>query len=250
MAFCFLVWFLYCLRYKITVKMYQSMAQTKIRLAIFDLDGTLLDTIADLGHACNFALESCGCPPREMSEYNMLVGKGIYNLFRSALPETMRTEEMVMKMKGFFIPYYNMHKTDYTRPYPGIPEMLERVEKAGVALAVASNKYQEGTEALVKRFFGERKFVKILGQRDGMPIKPDPGIVREIEDACGNISPDEVLYAGDSDVDMETGRNAGVLTAGVLWGFRSREELQAWNPHALCGSPEELGDIILDRTTI
>ena len=227
--------------------MYQSMAQAKIKLAIFDLDGTLLNTIEDLGRSCNFALESCGFPARALSEYNTLVGRGIYNLFRGALPPEARTEEMVMKMKGYFIPYYNEHKTDFTKPYPGIPEMLERLEKAGIALAIASNKYQEGTEALARRFFGDRKFVKILGQRDGMPIKPDPGIVREAEKAYGeNPARNEVIYAGDSDVDMETGKNAGVVTAGVLWGFRTRAELEAWKPHMLCASPEELGNAILN----
>ena len=109
--------------------MYQSMAQSKIKLAIFDLDGTLLDTIEDLGRACNFALESCGFRKREPGEYNMLVGRGIYNLFRGALPEEARTEEQIMKMKSFFIPYYNEHKSDFTRPYRGIPEMLKRPEE-------------------------------------------------------------------------------------------------------------------------
>lgn len=227
--------------------MYQTMAQAKIKLAIFDLDGTLLNTIEDLGRACNFALESCGFPRREMQEYNMLVGRGIYNLFRGALPEKARTEEMVLKMKGYFVPYYNEHKTDFTKPYEGIPEMLERIEKTGIAMAVASNKYQEGTEALVRRFFGERNFVKVLGQRDGMPIKPDPEIIREAGRAYGaGLTPGEIFYAGDSDVDMETGKNAGAVTAGVLWGFRSREELEAWKPDALCASPEELCRTILD----
>ena len=125
--------------------------------------------------------------------------------------------------------------------------MLERLEKAGIALAIASNKYQEGTEALARRFFGDRKFVKILGQRDGMPIKPDPGIVREAEKAYGkNPARNEIIYAGDSDVDMETGKNAGVVTAGVLWGFRTRAELEAWKPQMLCASPEELGNAILN----
>lgn len=226
--------------------MYQSMAQAKIKLAIFDLDGTLLNTIEDLGRACNYALEACGCPVRGLEEYNMLVGRGIYNLFRAALPEGMKSEEIVLKMKSHFVPYYNEHKTDFTRPYPGIPEMLETLEHRGIAIAVASNKYQEGTEALVQRFFGERKFVKVLGQRDGKPIKPDSGIVREIEKAYGEIRPEEVLYAGDSDVDMETGLNAGVVTAGVCWGFRSREELEAWHPQLLCACPEELRKAILD----
>ncbi len=225
--------------------MYQTMAQQKIKLAIFDLDGTLLNTIEDLGRACNFALGSCGCPVRKMEEYNKLVGRGIYNLFRDALPEDRRTEETVMKMRDFFLPYYNEHKADFTRPYDGIPEMLETLEKSGIALAVASNKYQEGAEALVKNFFGDRKFLKILGQRDGMPIKPDPEIVHEIERAYGEIGPDEIIYAGDSNVDMETGRNGGVKTAGVTWGFRSKEELAAYDPWIICDSPAELTAAIL-----
>ena len=227
--------------------MYQTMAHTKIKLAIFDLDGTLLDTIEDLGTACNHALKSCGCPERAMSDYNKLVGRGIYNLFRDALPEDRRTEETVMKMRDFFIPYYNEHKADRTKPYAGIPELLEKLENEGVMLAVASNKYQEGAEALVHRFFGGRNFLRILGQRDGMPIKPDPEIVREIERAFGEIRKDEVAYVGDSDVDMETGANAGVTTIGVTWGFRSREELEMKHPHFLCGTPEELYDVICNR---
>ena len=221
------------------------MAHTKIKLAIFDLDGTLLDTIEDLGTACNHALKSCGCPERAMSDYNKLVGRGIYNLFRDALPEDRRTEETVMKMRDFFIPYYNEHKADRTKPYAGIPELLEKLENEGVTLAVASNKYQEGAEALVHRFFGGRNFLRILGQRDGMPIKPDPEIVREIERAYGQTGPGEVFYAGDSDVDMETGFRAGVVTAGVLWGFRTRQELEAWNPQFICSDPAELQEKIL-----
>lgn len=227
--------------------MYQTMAQTKIKLAIFDLDGTLLNTIEDLGRACNHALKACGCPERAMSDYSGLVGRGIYNLFRSALPEGMKTEEMVMRMRDIFIPYYNRHKADCTKPYDGIPELLEKIEKLGISLAVASNKYQEGAEELVHSFFGERKFIRILGQRDGLPIKPDPEIVREIERACGDISADEIVYVGDSDVDMETGANAGVITVGVTWGFRSREELASCNPWRLADTPEELYRIIVQE---
>ena len=225
--------------------MYQTMAQQKIKLAIFDLDGTLLNTIEDLGRACNFALGSCGCPVRKMEEYNKLVGRGIYNLFRDALPEDRRTEETVMKMRDFFLPYYNEHKADFTRPYDGIPEMLETLEKSGIVLAVASNKYQEGAEALVKKFFGDRKFLKILGQRDGMPIKPDPEIVLEIMRAAGITDKSAVVYAGDSDVDMLTGRNAGVRTIGVTWGFRSREELSALSPWKIADTPGMLMEYLL-----
>ena len=125
------------------------------RLVVFDLDGTLLDTIEDLGMACNHALRMCGCPERRMEEYSTLVGRGIYNLFRGALPPETATEELVMDMKRHFIPYYDRHKSDRTKPYPGIIPMLERLSQAGVRMAVASNKYQDGTEKLVREYFGK-----------------------------------------------------------------------------------------------
>ena len=210
------------------------------RLVIFDLDGTLLDTRADIAAACNHALRSCGCPERPLNEYNMLVGRGIYNLFRGALPEGMRTEENVMKMKSFFVPYYDEHIADSTLPYPGITEMMDRLAAEGVAFAITSNKYQAGTEALAERFFGRYDFVRILGQREGHPIKPDPAIVSEIMAAVPGTDVSEVVYCGDSDVDMQTGINAGVRTVGVTWGFRTKEELAQYGPWLLAEKPEEI----------
>ena len=215
-----------------------------IKLVIFDLDGTLIDTMEDIANACNYALEQCGCPVRRLDEYNMLVGRGIDNLFRGALPENLKNEAMVAQMRSFFVPYYNEHKCDCTRPYNGIIELLDRLSADGLQFAVASNKYQEGTEQLVEKFFGKYGFVKILGQRDGKPIKPDPEIVREAMEGVPGITLDEVLYCGDSDVDMQTGIGAGVKTVGVTWGFRTREELAAYSPLALIDSPMELVDVI------
>ncbi len=217
------------------------------KLVIFDLDGTLLDTRADIAAACNHALRSCGCPERKLDEYNMLVGRGIYNLFRGALPEEMRSDENVMKMKNFFVPYYDAHIADRTLPYPGIYEMLDRLSAEGVAFAVASNKYQAGTEALVDKFFGRYDFIRILGQREGQPIKPDPAIVSEIISALPGTDCHEVIYCGDSDVDMQTGINAGVRTAGVTWGFRSREELEAYSPWLLAETPDDITSAVLDQ---
>ena len=210
------------------------------KLLIFDLDGTLLDTRADIAAACNHALRSCGCPERELDEYNMLVGRGIYNLFRAALPEQMRSEENVMKMKSFFVPYYDRHIADSTLPYPGIIEMLDSLSAEGVAFAIASNKYQAGTEALVERFFSGYSFVRISGQREGQPIKPDPAIVSEIIACLPGTDIGEVVYCGDSDVDMQTGINAGVRTIGVTWGFRTREELAGYEPWLLAENPQEI----------
>ena len=217
------------------------------KLAIFDLDGTLLNTIEDLGTACNHALEMCGYPKREMCEYNMLVGRGIYNLFRGALPEGHRDEEEVMKMKDFFIPWYDAHKCDLTRPYDGIQALLDAIAAKGIKLAVASNKYQDGTEKLVRHYFPECDFVSVLGQRDGMPIKPDPEIVLEIMRAAGITDKSAVVYAGDSDVDMLTGRNAGVRTVGVTWGFRSRRILEEAGARRLISHPGELTEFLKEN---
>lgn len=227
------------------------------KLAIFDLDGTLLDTAKDLGNATNYALRNCGYPERPLDDFYQLVGRGIYNLFRGAvLPRGLSNEELfkrypsvdegvVDKMASFFIPYYDKHKCDYTMPYPGICDMLDALEAHGVAFGVASNKYQEATEEMVLHYFGKHEFVKILGQREGQPIKPDPEIVEQIMACVPSLKKQDVVYSGDSNVDMQTGLNAGVRTIGVLWGFRTREELAAYNPSALVSSAAQLTDEIL-----
>lgn len=225
------------------------------RLAIFDLDGTLLDTVEDLGEATNHALESCGFPKRPISDYYQLVGRGIYNLFRLAMqprPDSGLApldpgvvEEMVPRMASCFLPYYEDHKCDRTHPYDGILRMLDLISSKGIALAVASNKYQEGAEKLVAHFFPDHRFVKVLGQREGQPIKPDPAIVAQVLEAVPDLSKEEVVYIGDSNVDMQTGANAGVRTIGVTWGFRTREELQACFPSAVVDTPEQLAAAIL-----
>ena len=167
--------------------------------------------------------------------------------FRAALPEDRRNDGMVQKMADLFIPYYDRHKCDLTRPYPGIMELLGRLSAAKVKLAVASNKYQEGAESIVAAYFGQFGFVHVLGQREGRPIKPSPEIVDEIMFRTDGITRDETVYIGDSDVDMQTGKNAGVRTIGVTWGFRSREELLSCGPWRLADTPEGLGDIILNE---
>ena len=215
------------------------------KLAIFDLDGTLLNTVEDLGNATNYALTQCGFPIHPTDAYYQMVGRGIYNLFRAAIPSEYATEDNVQRMASYFIPYYDTHKCDCTRPYDGIPEMLKTITDRGVRLAVASNKYQAGAEKLVSHFFGEYDFVKILGQRDGQPIKPDPAIVDQILADVPKVAKEQVVYVGDSNVDMQTGANAGVRTVGVSWGFRTREELAAYSPSAIVDTPEELSRVIL-----
>lgn len=215
------------------------------KLAIFDLDGTLLNTVEDLGNATNYALTQCGFPIHPTDAYYQMVGRGIYNLFRAAIPSEYATEDNVQRMASYFIPYYDAHKCDCTRPYDGIPGMLKTITAAGVRLAVASNKYQDGAEKLVHHFFGEYDFVRILGQREGQPIKPDPAIVDQVLAEVPSVTKSETVYVGDSNVDMQTGLNAGVRTVGVSWGFRTREELAAYTPSAIVDTPEELSRVIL-----
>ena len=214
------------------------------KLVIFDLDGTLLDTMQDLTNGVNHALTACGCRTIDKEECRKLVGHGVINLLRSALPQDMRSEKMLKSMEEHFFPYYNAHMSDFTKPYPGIPESLRAIASKGIKLAVASNKFQAGTEELVGKFFGDINFVKVLGQREGFPIKPDAGVVLEAMSAVPGLKTDEVLYCGDSDVDMQTGNNAGVRTLAVTWGFRSREQLQADNPWRMIDNTSEICDIV------
>lgn len=195
------------------------------QLVIFDLDGTLLDTVADLANATNQALVRCGYPPHPTEAYYRFVGNGINKLFARALPEEARTEENVQHIRALFIPYYNEHNADDSRPYPGIVELLTHLQNQGIQLAVASNKYQQATAKLVGHFFPDIRFAAVYGQREGIPIKPDPAIVNDILSVTG-ISRARALYVGDSGVDMQTARNASVESAGVIWGFRDEEELR------------------------
>ena len=217
------------------------------KLVIFDLDGTLIDTMEDIAGACNHALDVCGFPQRPLSDYNQLVGRGIYNLCKDALPEDVRNDEQAGKVYREFIPYYKEHICDKTRPYDGICEMFDVLEKAGISFAVASNKFQEGTEFLIDKLFGKYSFVSILGQREGKPIKPDPLIVSEAMAAMEGITKEEVVYCGDSDVDMMTGINAGVRTIGVTWGFRTREEIASYSPWKIVDKAEEISQTILSK---
>ncbi len=199
------------------------------KLIIFDLDGTLLNTIADLAHSTNFALESNGFPTHEIEEYKYFVGNGINKLFERALPEGEKSEENIAKVRNVFLVHYDRHNADHSRPYEGMVELLEQLQKKGIKLAVASNKYQAATEKLVPHFFPTVSFVAILGQREGINPKPDPTIVHDIL-SVANVTKEETLYVGDSNVDMQTAINSGVDACGVAWGFRLVAELGAYHP--------------------
>lgn len=220
------------------------------QVVIFDLDGTLLNTIADLGAACNYALSRCGLPTHEPEEYPRLVGNGINRLIERALPAeyaTLTEEERtkhVMRIRKEFVPYYNAHNCDLTRPYNGIPELLETLKKRGLRLAVASNKYHEATIRIVHHFFDDM-FDSVFGERDSIPRKPDPQIVQDIlQDLNGkyatNYDTSSTLYVGDSLVDIETARRAGVPVAACSWGFVPKNELLEARPDYLIDTPARI----------
>lgn len=218
------------------------------KLIVFDLDGTLLNTIADLAEATNHALQVCGYPTHTTDEYAFFVGNGVDKLFERALPPMERNEENIRKIRSIFIPYYNVHNADLSRPYEGIVQMLETLQEKRFLLAVASNKYQEATRKLILHYFPHISFIRIFGQREGVPLKPDPAVILEIMRGVG-VEHENMIYVGDSGVDMQTGHNAGVETIGVSWGFRPRAELEACRPSFIADSPEELIGYIMGQTT-
>ena len=213
------------------------------KLVIFDLDGTLLDTIADLAESANYALKQLDYPTHPVDAIRTFVGNGINKLLERALPAHEQTEENIMRMRSHFVPYYDIHNADLSTPYPGIVSLLEDLQAKGILIAVASNKYQKATVKLVKQYFPNIDFVEILGQREGINVKPDPSIVFDILQKA-NLSKENVLYVGDSGVDMQTAINAEVDAVGVTWGFRPRAELESFRPMGLIDKAEDLLEFI------
>ena len=219
-------------------------------LIIFDLDGTLINTINDLGQACNHALSACGFPTHKIEDYPRLVGNGINRLIERALPEEHRDEATVLRLREYFVPYYDAHNCDLTRPYDDIPELLQSLKAAGHTLAVASNKYQAATEKIVAHFF-PGTFDVVLGERIGVPRKPDPQIVYDILSLLHPVSSsilkeelEEVLYIGDSLVDAETAHAAKATLVLCTWGFCSEQQLKIAQPNYMIQHPSELLNIL------
>ena len=195
----------------------------KHKLVIFDLDGTLVDTIADLGTAVNVALEMRDLPLHTLEEYRKMVGNGVRKLVQRAMPEQLQGDEKLLDaLLADFMSYYIEHIDDKSAPYPGVPELLAELAAAGFKLAVASNKFQSGAEKLVGRLFPQVPFVAVCGGGDGRPLKPDPAVIRLICDAAGEPLEQAVLV-GDSGTDMATARAAGIPAFAVTWGFRPED---------------------------
>jgi len=217
-----------------------------IKLAVFDLDGTLLNTLDDLAAACNHALDREGFPTHSPSAYKLLVGGGVRNLIKNAVPLEYRTDNAVLQRTlERFVRFYDAHGQDLTKPYEGIPQLLGNLKDRGVAVAVLSNKSHRYVPALVEHYLpGLVDYA--LGQQEGVPLKPDPQMLLEILERFG-CSREQCAYIGDSDVDMYTGANAGVFTAGVTWGFRTKEELINAGCSVVIDKVPELQQILIDN---
>ena len=195
------------------------------RLVIFDLDGTLLNTIADLGNAANHTLAELGLPQHSLDEYRLMVGNGMRKLIMRALPDDKAQDDaFVDDTLAAFLKYYADHIDLYTKPYPGIPELINTLSTEGYKLAVASNKIQAGAEKLIARFFPGIDFVAVMGNSPDYPLKPDAALVEYIMDKAGTDRTHTIMV-GDSMTDIQTARNAGIPVIAVSWGFRPRHEL-------------------------
>lgn len=208
------------------------------RLAIFDLDGTLIDTIEDLGTAVNHALGLRGLPQHSIAQYRDMVGHGIRQLVINALGPAAG-DPLTDEVLADFVDYYVAHIDVHTRPYPGMQQLLADLQKKGIRLSVASNKFQQGTEKLVREFFPDIHFVAVLGNSPELPLKPDAAVVQLIMEKAG-VSREETVFVGDSATDMKTAANGGVRSIGVSWGFRPRTDLQESGAMDIADSAEEL----------
>ena len=210
------------------------------KLIIFDLDGTLLNTIGDLADAVDYVMRSRNLPEHTNAEYRQMVGGGIKRLVERALPaELAENEAYVEECVAQFRRYYVDNIDRHTIPYEGIPELLHKLQRDGVKMAVASNKFQHGTDRLVAKFFGDIEFVAIEGNREGAPLKPNPEIIHNILRIAG-LEPRDAVMVGDSGIDIRTAIAAGIDSIGVSWGFRFADELYAAGATTVVTTTEEL----------
>ena len=211
-----------------------------IKAVLFDLDGTLLNTLDDIAESANFVLERFGYPTHSLDAYRYFVGNGVDNLIKVILPEEARTPETLRSMKEVYLERYGAHSMDRTRPYDGVPEMAAELKSMSLSLAVISNKPDADSKFTISGTFPEGLFDIVTGGRSGVPLKPDPAIVRDVLGAFG-VPPSEAVMVGDTSVDIQTAKNAGCVSVGVSWGFRPEEVSDA---DFVITHPSELPELI------
>jgi phosphoglycolate phosphatase len=215
----------------------------KYRCVLFDLDGTLADTTADIALSMNRALEESGFPPRETGEYPALVGRGIENLALDCLPPGERKGETARLVAERARLFYREAPALHSRPYPGIPGLLAELSRRKLDAAVLSNKPDDLTRLVVGKLFAPGSFALVRGEIPGVARKPDPGTAWDMLVSLGH-TPRQTILAGDSEVDMETARNIGCVPLGVSWGFRSPQVLEKAGAARIIERPEELLDLL------
>ena len=214
-----------------------------IKTVLFDLDGTLLNTIDDLADAGNWVCAQHGWPTFTVEQFKHMVGNGIPKLIERFSPESARTPDQLAATLAEFTARYDAHKEDKTAPYPGIPELLDALKAEGIQTAVFSNKADPLCGKIIEHYFGAGSFSIVRGNRPGVPTKPDPtGVYSLMKDLGADTS--STLFVGDSDVDILTGHNAGLPAMGALWGFRGRAELTAAGADALAAVPADILDFV------
>lgn len=214
---------------------------------IFDLDGTLLNTLGDLAAAGNFALERLDFPTRTEDEFRLFVGNGIPKLIERMMPESSSKLDRE-KAHGIFSEYYGIHSADMTRPYPGITELLTELRSHDITAVCCTNKDHKFAAELLKGFFGDG-LAEVIGAGQGFPRKPEPDAVIHLAEKYKKPGC-KPLYVGDSSVDMQTAKNAGITACGVLWGFRDREELESYSPRYIAETVSELRQIIFEEKVL
>ncbi|WP_287825158.1 HAD family hydrolase [Clostridium sp.] len=211
--------------------------------AIFDLDGTLLNTLDDMANSMNSILEKHGFPTHGQEAYKYFIGNGMEKLVRRTLAKTDADEEMIRLCLSEFIDEYDRRREESTKPYEGVNELLDKLSSLGVRISILSNKPDDFVKALVKKYFSSKSFDFIFGARINVPKKPDPTAAFEIV-KLSNIPANEYLYLGDTGVDMKTANAAGMHAVGVTWGFRKADELLENGAKTLIDSPMELIKLI------
>ena len=219
-----------------------------LKLCIFDLDGTVLDTIHTIAHYANYALSRHGIEPIETNEYKYLVGTGMVNLVKKMLEfRGCYSEELFERVLHDYDGAYNADVSYKTRIFDGLKDVLDKLKDTGSKLAIVSNKPDLPTRLVTEKLYGEGYFDYVTGKRDAFPLKPDPTVVFDVMNRFG-VSADECVYVGDTATDMHTGKNAGIYTVGVLWGFRDEKELREGGADAIAATPDELYSAIKSRT--
>jgi phosphoglycolate phosphatase len=218
----------------------------EFRAILFDLDGTLLDTLADIANAANAALRRLSMPTHSIDKYRYFVGDGAGCLAQRVLGPAGRDEKLLERCRKAIAEEYQKCWSENTRPYPGIPELLAELEARGVPMAVLSNKPHDSTRIVIEFFFPDSPFRIVRGARPGVPIKPDPTAALQIA-AELNVEPQRVIYLGDTDTDMKTAVAAGMFAAGALWGFRTAGELTAAGARMLLKTPVEVATLLDGR---